>query len=185
MNHLAKMAVIVIFVLACSACSNHASAPASETPVPASTATALRRAAPAASAIPMRAPAGGISTAAPLSAPAGAPSLDVILRRPTFAKAFATMQGAASLPEWVRSNASAPSARVHVDGKTMWLSQVCQSADCGGSQAFVLTDPAAHTMAGLLVQASGSEDASVHRLTWLGKPDAAAQALLKSRMAAE
>lgn len=184
MTLVAKLPMIAVLAVACVACSNQGSMPAQGTPAPTASAPESSPA-PATSAIPMRAPAGGISTAAPLSAPAGAPSLDVILRRPSFAKAFATMQGAASLPEWVRSNASAPSVRVRVDGKTMWLSQVCQSADCQGRRGFVLTDPAAHTMAGLLVQASGSEDASVHRLTWLGKPDTAAQAFLKSRIAAE
>lgn len=65
----------------------------------------------------------------------------------------------------------------------MWLSHVCQAADCQGSQLFLLTDPAQHAMQGLLVQASGSAGDSVRKLVWLGKPDASVQAFLKAQMA--
>src|SRR5579875_3917947 len=78
MTLVAKLPVIAVLAVACVACSNQGSMPAQGTPAPTASAPESSPA-PATSAIPMRAPAGGISTAAPLSAPAGAPSLDVIL----------------------------------------------------------------------------------------------------------
>jgi hypothetical protein len=131
----------------------------------------------------MQAPAAGSSseTAAPPPLSNG-PSLAVIMQRPSFAKAFANMDGASALPAWAKGgDASAPSARVQVDGKTMWLSHVCEAADCQGGQLFLLTDPAQHAMQGLLVEASGGTGDSVRKLAWLGKPDASVQAFLKQQ----
>jgi hypothetical protein len=110
--------------------------------------------------------------------------LAVILQRPSFAQAFAGMDGASALPSWAKGgDSSEPSERVQVDDKTMWLSHVCQTADCQGGQLFLLTDPAQHAMQGLLLEASGGTGDSVRQLTWLGKPDASVQAFLKARVA--
>lgn len=178
MNVVARIFVVAAFGLACAACSDgNAPPPAASAPA-ASSATP-----PAASAIPMQAPAAGSSseTAAPPPLSNG-PSLAVIMQRPSFAKAFADIDGASALPAWAKGgDASAPSARVQVDGKTMWLSHVCQAADCQGGQLFLLTNSAQQTMQGLLVEASGGAGDSVRKLTWLGKPDASVQAFLKQQ----
>jgi hypothetical protein len=93
------------------------------------------------------------------------------------------MDGASALSAWAKGgNDASPSARVKVEGRTMWLSHVCQAADCQGGQLFLLTDPAQHAMQGLLVEASGGSGDSVHKLVWLGKPDASVQAFLKAQM---
>jgi hypothetical protein len=178
MNLFVKLSAVALFGIACAACSDgNAPAPVASAQV----ATSVQP--PAASAIPMQAPAAGASSESPAPPPsAGAPSLAVILQRPSFAKAFADMDGASALPAWVKAgDASGPSERIEVDGKTMWLSHVCQAADCQGSQLFLLTDPARHAMQGLLVEASGGAGDSVRRLVWLGRPDASVQAFLKSR----
>lgn len=179
MNAVAKLSVIAVFGLVCVACSNPQNP--QEQPQPSATPSS----APPASAIPMMAPASGTSDALPPPPPlANGPALDVIMQRPAFAQAFKDMDGSAALPAWVRhGGVSAPTERVEVDGRKMWLAQTCESEDCNGSQAFLLIDPAAHTMQGLFVQVSGSEDASVQKLTWLGKPDAAVQSFLKDRIA--
>jgi hypothetical protein len=69
-----------------------------------------------------------------------------------------------------------------VEGKTMWLSHVCQAGDCQW-QLFLLTDPAQQSMQGLLVESSGDAGDSVRKLTWLGKPGASVQSFLKERAA--
>ena len=180
MNLFMKLSAIALLGLACAGCSNDnalppaTSAPAASNPTP-----------PAASAIPMQAPAAGTSSETPTPPPlANGPSLAMIMQRPSFAKAFADMDGASALPAWAKSGDNpAPSARVQVDGKTMWLSHVCQAADCQGGQVFLLTDPAQHAMQGLLVEATGGAGDSVRKLTWLGKPDVPVQSFLKARMA--
>jgi len=179
-NLFMKLSAIALLGSACAGCSNDnapppaTSAPAASNPTP-----------PAASAIPMQAPAAGASSETPTPPPlANGPSLAMIMQRPSFAKAFADMDGASALPAWAKSGDSpAPSARVQVDGTTMWLSHVCQAADCQGGQVFLLTDPAQHAMQGLLVEATGGAGDSVRKLTWLGKPDASVQSFLKARMA--
>jgi len=162
MNVVARIFVVAAFGLTCAACShNNAPHPAASAPA-ASSATP-----PAASAIPMRAPAVG-STSETLAPPplSNGPSLAVIMQRPSFAKAFANMDGTSALPARAKGgDASAPSARVQVDDKTMWLSHVCEAADCQGGQLFLLTDPAQHAMQGLLVAASGGAGDSVRKLT--------------------
>ena len=179
MNPVMKLSAVALFGVACAACSNNAPPPATSAPAATSTPTP-----PAASAIPMQAASAASSstTPAPPSLTTG-PSLAVILQRPSFAQAFADMDGAFALPAWAKGgNDSSPSARVQVEGKTMWLSHVCQSADCQSGQLFLLTDPAQHAMQGLLVESSGSANDSVRKLTWLGKPDASVQAFLKAQM---
>ncbi|WIG56023.1 MAG: hypothetical protein OJF61_001811 [Rhodanobacteraceae bacterium] len=180
MNVLMKFSVVALLVFAGAACSNGNN----ETSAPAAPA-ASSETPPAASAIPMQAPSASSSSATPAPpAPANGPSLAVILQRPSFAKAFADMEGASALPAWAKGgDASAPSARVQVEGKTMWLSHVCESADCQSGQLFLLTDPAQHAMQGLLVESSGGAGDSVRKFTWLGKPDAATQAFLKQQAA--
>jgi hypothetical protein len=181
MNLFVKLSVVVLSGVACAACSNDNTSPAAAS-APAASSVAHP---PAASAIPMQAPAAGSSSKTPAPPPlANGPSLAVILQRPSFAQAFADMDGASALPEWAKGgNDSAPSVRVQVEGRTMWLSHVCQAADCQGGQLFLLIDPAQHAMQGLLVEASGGTVDSVRKLTWLGKPDAAVQAFLKAQMA--
>jgi hypothetical protein len=180
MNVFVKLPVVALFGIACAACSN------GDAPPPAASAPAASSATPpATSAIPMQAPAAAASSETPAPPPlANGPSLAVILQRPSFAKAFAATPGASALPAWAKAgDASLPSARVEVDGKTLWLSHVCQAADCRGSQLFLLTDPGQHVMQGLLVEASGGVGDSVRKLTWLGKPGASVQSFLKERAA--
>ena len=166
--------------LACAACSNNSAPPATSAPA-APSATP-----PVASAIPMQAPVAGSSSETPAPPPLSkGPSLAVILQRPSFAKAFADMDGAPALPAGAKGgDNSGPFAREQVDGKTMWLLHVCEAADCQGGQLFLLADPAQHAMQGLLVEAFGGTGDSVRKLTWLGKPDASVQAFLKARVAA-
>lgn len=178
MNVFARIFVVAAFGLTCAACTNNNAPPPATSAPAASSATP-----PAVSAIPMQAPTAG-STSETLAPPplSNGPSLAVIMQRPSFAKAFADMDGASALPAWAKGgDASAPSARVQVDGKTMWLSHVCEAAGCQGGQLFLLTDPARHAMQGLLVEAPGGAGDSVRKLTWLGKPDAAAQSFLKQQ----
>jgi Inhibitor of vertebrate lysozyme (Ivy) len=177
-----KLAAVTALCVAAAACSNDHSTPEPHVSAPISSATVL----PASSAIPMHAPAAGASsvTAAPVVPQLNAPALSVILRRPVFAQAFAAMGGASSLPTWVRTgDSSAPSMRVKVDGRTMWLSHVCKAADCRGDQLFLLTDPARHTMQGLFLEMSGPAGASVRKLVWLGKPDTAERTFLAAQPA--
>jgi hypothetical protein len=180
MNILAKLFVVALFGAACAACSNN-NTPPPTTSVPAAPSATP----PAASAIPMQAPtAGSTATTQVLPIPARAPSLAMILQRPAFAKAFADMDGTSALPEWAKgSDDPTPSTRVQVEGRTMWLSHVCEAGDCQGGQLFLLTDPARHAMRGLLVEAAGGSGDSVRKLTWLGKPDAAARAFLEAQVA--
>ena len=180
MKVLVKLSAVALFGVACAACSSgNAPPPAASAPAASSTTP------PAASAIPMQAPAAGSSSATPAPPPlANGPSLAVILQRPSFATAFADMDGATALPSWAKGgDNSEPSARVQVDGKTMWLSHVCETADCQSGQLFLLTNPAQQSMRGLLVQSSGDAGDSVRKLTWLGKPDAPVQAFLKAQLA--
>jgi len=181
MDLFVKLSAVALLGLSCAACSNNNNAPPSAASAP----TASTTPPPATSAIPMQAPSSGSSSATPAPPPlTTAPSLAVILQRPGFAKAFADMDGASALPAWAKGgDNAAPSKRVQMEGKTMWLSHVCQAADCKGGQLFLLTDPAQHAMQGLLVESSGSANDSVRKLTWLGKPGASVQAFLKAQMA--
>lgn len=185
MNTILKIAALAMLASVCVACSQNqnaatpvASSASASTPVPAASS---REPGPASSAIPMLPPTASV---APVSAmPANGPSLGTILQRPAFAKAFETMRGASALPAWVKAgDADAPSMRVKVDGRTMWLSHVCRTADCQGDQLFLLTDPARQAMHGLFVETSGKTGASTRKLTWLGNPDAAAKSFLKDRI---
>lgn len=181
MSLIAKLSVAVVLGVACAACSSNNATPASS--APAASASSVN-AAPPASAIPMTAPAAGASSSAPVATPANGPSLTEAMQRPGFAKAFQEMDGASELPAWVKTGGvSTPSSRVTVDGNAMWLAEACQTTDCKGDQLFLLIDPANHLMQGLFVETSGSEGASVRKLVWLGKPDAAMQEFLKDRAA--
>ncbi|MES2404823.1 MAG: Ivy family c-type lysozyme inhibitor [Pseudomonadota bacterium] len=178
MNVFVKLSAVALLGVACAACSNNDTPPATSAPAASSSTPP-----PAASAIPMQTPSADSSSATPPPPLTNGPLLSVILQRPSFAKAFADMDGASALPAWAkRGDNPAPSARVQVEGKTMWLSHVCEASDCQGGQLFLLTDPAQHAMQGLLVQASGGAGDSVRKLTWLGKPDASVQAFLKAQM---
>ncbi len=179
MNLFVKLSAVALLGFTCAACSNNTPPPAASAPAASNTTP------PAASAIPMQAPSAASSSATPTPPPlTRGPSLAVILQRPSFAKAFADMEGVSTLPDWAKAgDSSAPSTRVQVEGRTMWLSHVCQAADCQGGQLFLLTDPAQHAMQGVLVEASGGAGDSVRKLTWLGKPDAAIQAFLKQQAA--
>lgn len=192
MNALVKSMMVATVGVIVAACSpQQASSPAASTPAAtAATVATPSASAPAthassASALTMQAPpAGATSDDAPLPPPAHGPSLDAILQRGDFAQAFAAINGAASLPAWVAHAGSAtPSERVTIDGKPMWLVQTCGDADCQSGQLLLLVDPAAHAMHGLFVANSGGSGASVQKLTWLGTPDAAQQALLAARAA--
>jgi hypothetical protein len=184
-NTILKIAALAMLASVCVACSQNqnattpvASSASASTPVPAASS---REPGPASSAIPMLPPTASV---APVSAmPANGPSLGAILQRPAFAKAFETMPGASAVPAWVKTgDADAPSMRVKVDGRTMWLSHVCRTADCRGDQLFLLTDPARQAMQGLFVETSGKSGASTRKLNWLGNPDAAAKSFLEARI---
>ena len=180
MNVFVKLSAVALFGATCSACSNN-SAPPPAVSAPAASTTAP----PAASAIPMQAPAADSSSETPAPPPLTAgPSLAVILQRPSFAKAYADMDGASALPAWLKgAGDAAPTARVQVDGRTMWLAHICRTADCQGDQVLLLTDPARQAMQGLLVQASGSAGDSVRKLIWLGKPRAQVRSFLQAQAA--
>lgn len=181
MHAIAKLTLIALAGAACGACSGQPGASAPADSAPTAAATAAPAPAPA-SAIPMQAPAAGASAGAPQPSAllTRAPSLQVILERPSFARAFAGMDGASALPAWVKTaDQSQPSSRVQVDGQALWLSHVCAASGCDGGELWLLTDPAGQKMQGLLVTADGTPGATVRQLTWLGKPDAAAQAVLK------
>ena len=184
MNPIVKLSVIALLVAACTACSHNEGAAPPAASVPA--APAASTPAPPASAIPMHAPAASASSAPMPAGPTRAPSSNVILQRPQrpdFAQAFAAMDGASALPAWVKhGGTSTPPMNVRVKGRTMWLSHVCKTADCQGDQLFLLTDPTQHTMQGLFVEPSGKPGAAVRKLTWLGKPDAAARTFLEAQI---
>lgn len=177
----AKLTLMALAGVTCAACSSHPDVPA---PTASAPPTSTSVAALVASAIPMQASASGATSVAPPSSalPSRAPSLRVILQRPAFAKAFAAMDGASALPAWVNTaDQSQPSTLVQVGDQAMWLSRVCGVSGCQGGQLFVLTDPAAQKMQGLLVVADGTPGATVRQLTWLGQPDAALQSFLKAQ----
>lgn len=181
MSLIAKLSVVTMLGLACAACSSNNGTPASSAAPVASASSASM--APPASAIPMTAPVAGASSTAPVAAPGNGPSLTQAMQRPGFAKAFEEMDGASALPAWVKTGGvSTPASKVTVDGKTMWLAEACQTADCKDDQLFLLIDPENHSMQGLFVENSGSAGASVRKLVWLGKPDAATQEYLKDRI---
>lgn len=182
MHPVSKLVIVAAFGLTCAACSSNHGAPATGSSAPAASIPT----APPASAIPMQAPpASSASNASPEAPPlTTAPAFGVIMQRPSFANAFAAMDGAAKLPAWVKaSDATNPSTRVQVEGNPMWLAHVCKTTACAGGQMFLLIDPSDHTMQGVFVETSGSAGASVRKLTWLGKPDPAAQKFLEAQAA--
>lgn len=175
MNLVTKLSVVAVLGAACAACSNN------NAPAPTTSAPPASSQVPPAPAIPMRTP-GASSDAANATRTQG-PTFSELMRRPDFAKTFAAMDGASSLPTWVKTGGtSAPSTKVEVAGNTEWLTTACETADCKGAQLLLLVDPVAHTMLGLFVATSGSAGASVQKFTWLGKPGAAVQEFLKDRM---
>lgn len=169
MKQLSKLIAVTLFGAACAACSS------SQPP------TAPVASAPPASAIPMTAPVAGASVDATIAPPASGPTLDQIMQRPGFTQAFEAMEGASALPAWAKhGGVYAPSQRVEVGGKTMWLAQACETQACQSGELLVLIDPTEHAMQGVLVQVSGDAGARVRQLTWLGEPDAAVQAVLNA-----
>jgi hypothetical protein len=178
MNLIVKLSVVALLGAACAACSNTQQAPTASAP-------AASGQAPAASAIPLQAPASGASAAAAIAPPAHGPALSTIMQRPSFQQAFAAMDGAAALPAWAKTGGGvdSPSSKVQLDGQTVWLAHACKTAACPDGQLYLLVNPAAHTMQGLFLETSGATGASVQKLTWLGKPDAATQTYLKDQAA--
>lgn len=175
MNLLVKLSVVAVLGAACAACSH-----SNSSSTPAASAPAAGRA-PAASAIPLQAPPPSTSADVDVVPPVNGPTLADFLRRPSFRQTYAAMDGIAALPAWAKAGGgnAAPASRVQVAGHSMWLTHACETAACRGGQLYVLIDTAAHTMQGLFIESSGSAGASVQKLTWLGKPDAATQAYLK------
>lgn len=176
MNRLVKLSVVAAFGVVCAACSQ--SNPSS---TPAASAAADR--APAASAIPLQAPSASASAEVDVAPPVNGPTLADFLRRPSFQKTYAAMDGIAALPAWVKAGGgnAAPASKVQVGGQSLWLTHACETEACQGGQLYVLINTAAHTMQGLFIESSGNAGASVQKLTWLGKPDAATQAYLKGQ----
>ncbi|TAN07023.1 MAG: hypothetical protein EPN38_06940 [Rhodanobacteraceae bacterium] len=184
MNLIVKLSVVALLGAACAACSNPNQAPATSTPATPAPTTPSQT--PAASAIPMQAaPAAGASAATTVAPPATGPALGTIMQRPSFQQTFAAMDGAASLPDWARTGGgtNTPSSKVQLDGQTVWLAHACQTSACADGQLYLLVNPVAHTMQGLFIESSGTAGASVQKLTWLGKPDAATRAYLKGQAA--
>lgn len=179
MNPFVKLLLVAVLGAACAACSNsnQASAPAGSAPAAAGSA-------PAASAIPLQAPESGASAGVEVTPPVNGPTLADFLRRPSFQQTFAALDGAAALPAWAKAGGGndAPASKVEVGGQSVWLTHACETSACQGGQLYVLIDTAAHTMQGLFVESTGSTGATVQKLTWLGKPDAAAQAYLKAQV---
>lgn len=177
MNLLVKLSIVTLFGAACAACShsNSSSTPAVSAPAASH--------APAASAIPLQAPSPRASADVDVVPPVNGPTLADFLRRPSFKKTFAAMDGIAALPAWVKAGGGndSPASKVEVDGQSLWLTHACETAACQGGQLYVLINTAAHTMQGLFIESTGSAGASVQKLTWLGKPDAVTQAYLKAQ----
>lgn len=174
MHGSSKFVALVVLGAACAACSQQQ--PATSAP------TSAAASAPAVSAIPLKAPGAAGADAAAVGVQG--PSLADMLKRPAFATAFNAMDGAASLPAWVKGEGTATHLQhVQVGGKPMLLAHACATIDCNGGQVYLLIDGPDHVIQGVLVQASGDAGASVQQLTWLGKPDADAQAWLKGQMA--
>lgn len=183
MRIVTKMIPPVLFALGCAACSSQqAPAPATQ-PVPAAT---TRAAAPApADAIPLSAPAsGGSSSTVQAETRDKGPSLADMLRRPAFAKAFASVEGASRLPAWVgQGGVSTPSEQVQVEGSTVWLAHECKTDDCGDGEIWLLIDQDTRMIQGVFVDEHGDSSAQVRELVWLGNPDAATRTFLKQRIA--
>lgn len=175
--HLAlKLVIPAVLGLAGVACSQQQ--PASSAPV----ASSGSAAGPAVSAIPLTAPAPGVTADSPVTHAVQGPSLEEMLKRPAFAKAYQTMDGASTLPDWASHGSPTPSQRVEVEGKPMLLAQACKASDCAGEQMLLLVDAPDHVLQGVLVSSSGSAGASVQQLAWLGQPDATVQAFLRSQL---
>lgn len=177
MNLWVKLSVVAVLGAACAACShsNSSATPAASGPIASG--------APAASAIPLQAPSSSASADVDVAPPVNGPTLADFLKRPSFQKTYAAMDGIAALPAWVKAGGGndAPASKVQVGGQSMWLAHACETDACQGGQLYVLIDTAAHTMQGLFIESSGNAGASVQKLTWLGKPDAATQAYLKGQ----
>lgn len=110
-----------------------------------------------------------------------------LMQKPEFTDAFAAMDGADKLPDWVRQGGTAtPTETVDVDGKSLLAAQACKPHDCPSEQILVLYDQDADTMQGVFVRDSApGADAGVSDqadMTWLGKPDDATRAWLKQRV---
>lgn len=110
-----------------------------------------------------------------------------LMQEPAFSDAFAAMDGAQSLPEWVSKGGTAvPAKEVDVDGKSRLLVQACKPHDCPAEKIVLLYDKSGQTMQGVFVHDSApSPDAGISnqaQFTWLGKPDDATRAWLKKTL---
>lgn len=178
MNLFVKLSVVAMLGATCAACSHsNQAAPADSAPTAASST-------PAASAIPLQAPAASGAAEAEVAPPVNGPTLADFLRRPSFQQTFAAMDGAAALPAWAKQGGGndAPASKVEVAGQSVWSTHACETAACQSGQLYVLINTAAHTMQGVFVESTGDAGASVQKLVWLGKPDAATQAYLKAQL---
>ncbi len=106
------------------------------------------------------------------------PYLFDLLKQQSYLSAWKAMLAGESVPKWVANYArtfdgpSSPAKEVSVGAETYTLGWVCKAHDCGDNQLYVLFSPGGGRAWGLLVT-GGNEK-------WLGGPDAAIQAAIKS-----
>jgi hypothetical protein len=118
---------------------------------------------------------GGVSFAR-----ADAPYLFDLLKQQNYLSAWKAMLAGESVPKWVANYAktfdgpSSPAKTIWVGTESYTLGWVCKAHDCGDNQLYVLFSPGGGKAWGLLVT-GGNEK-------WLGRPDAAIQAAIKSGM---
>jgi hypothetical protein len=111
---------------------------------------------------------------------AGEAYLFDLLKQPSYLSAWKSMLAGENVPKWVANYAktfdgpSSPAKEVSVGAETYTLGWVCKAHDCGDNQIYVLFAPGGGKAWGLLVT-GGNEK-------WLGGPDAAIQAAIKSGM---
>jgi hypothetical protein len=111
---------------------------------------------------------------------ADAPYLFDLLKQQSYLSAWKAMLAGESVPKWVASYAktfdgpSSPAKTIWVGAESYTLGWVCKAHDCGDNQLYVLFSPGGGRAWGLLVT-GGNEK-------WLGRPDPAIQAAIKSGM---
>ena len=106
------------------------------------------------------------------------PYLFDLLKKPSYLAAWKGMLAGESVPDWVSHYAktfdgpATPSKSVAVGSETYTLAWVCKAYDCGDNQLNVLFSPGGKRAWGLL--SDGGKE------SWLGQPDAAIQAAIRS-----
>ena len=105
------------------------------------------------------------------------PYLFDLLKKPSYLAAWKGMLAGESVPDWVSHYAetfdgpATPSKSVAVGSETYTLAWVCKAYDCGDNQLNVLFSPGGKRA---WVLSDGGKE------SWLGQPDAAIQAAIRS-----